>query len=73
MSKQSWIAQQDSLRSALVEIIGRADPQALAPALLFGSSAFVGLPFEALRRICRDPDPRIRSIQLDDLMASPAS
>lgn len=73
MSKQAWMVQQESLRAALVEIIGRADPQALAPALLFGSSAYVVLPLEVLRRIYTDPDTRIQSIQLDDLMASPAS
>ncbi|MEO8654171.1 MAG: hypothetical protein ABI409_08605, partial [Ramlibacter sp.] len=59
MSKHVWMVQQESLRSALVEIIGRADPQAPALAVLFGPSARVVLPLEALRRNYGDPDPRI--------------
>jgi len=73
MSKQAWAAQEESLRSALVEIIGRADPRALASAQLFGSAASVGLTFEALRRLYVDPDPRIQSIQLNDWGVPPAS
>ena len=73
MSKQAWAAQKGNLRSALTEIIGRADPRAVASAVLTGFSASVVLSYEALRRIYGDPDPRIQSIQLNDLMVSPAS
>jgi subtilisin family serine protease len=73
MSKKAWAAQADSLQESLEEIVGALDAKALRRMKTFEGigAAVVTLPFKALSELYASPDPRIESVKLDDVVASP--